>query len=74
MVRYFCSEFAVFESDENRIRLAATPEIADAITKVKSGNIRWLPGYDGVFGELVLDNKDMTKGASDRKQTSLGDF
>ncbi len=74
MVRYFGSEFAVFESDENRIRLAATPEIADAITKVKSGNIRWLPGYDGVFGELVLDNKDMTKGASDRKQTSLGDF
>ncbi len=74
MVRYFGSEFAVFESDENRIRLAATPEIADAVMKVKNGDVRWLPGYDGVFGELVLDDKDITKGVSDKKQTSLGDF
>jgi uncharacterized protein (TIGR00375 family) len=74
MVRYFGSEFAVFESDENRIRLAATPEIADAIMKVKTGNVRWLPGYDGVFGELVLDDKSAARGASDKKQMTLGEF
>ena len=74
LVRYFGSEFAVFEADGNRIRLATSPEIADAIMKVKTGDVKWLPGYDGVFGELVLEDRDMPKGASDKRQTSLGDF
>ncbi len=74
LVRYFGSEFAVFEADEPRIRLATTPEIADALMKVKAGDVKWLPGYDGVFGELILDGKDAPKGASDKKQTCLGDF
>jgi len=74
IVRYFKSEFAVFEADAERIRLAANPEVASAIMKVKCGNIRWLPGYDGVFGELVLDDKGAPKAASDKKQKNLGDF
>lgn len=74
IVRSFGSEFAVFEADEARIRQAASLEVANAIMKVRSGDIRWLPGYDGVFGELILDPKDMPKGASDKKQMSLGEF
>jgi len=76
IVRYFGSEFNVFESDETRIQLATTPEIAESIMKVKKGDIKWIPGYDGVFGELILDEKDSPKGASisDKKQMSLGDY
>jgi len=73
LVRYFGSEFAVFEANEQSIRMAASPEIADSIMKVKSGDIRWLPGYDGVFGELILDNKGL-KGTTDKKQMNLSDF
>jgi len=74
LVRYFGSEFAVFEASGEQIRLATGTEIADAIMRVKTGNVRWLPGYDGVFGELVMDGKEAPKGASDKRQTSLGDF
>jgi len=74
LVRYFGSEFAVFEADDARIRLATTTEIANAVIKAKNGNVRWLPGYDGVFGELILDEKMVPKEAADKKQTSLGDF
>jgi len=73
LIRYFGSEFSVYESSDEKIRLATSPEIALAISKVKSGAVSWRPGYDGEFGELFLD-----KGASDRivdkKQSSLSDF
>jgi uncharacterized protein (TIGR00375 family) len=74
LVRQFGSEFAVYESNEEKIRPATEPAIADAIIRAKNGNVRWLPGYDGVFGELILDEKSAPKGASDKKQMSLGDF
>ncbi len=72
MIRSFGTEFAVYESDEARIRQSAPKEIADALIKVKSGEARWVPGYDGVFGELVLD--DSKPKAIDKKQKSLDDY
>ncbi|MFH1394487.1 MAG: endonuclease Q family protein [Candidatus Micrarchaeota archaeon] len=74
LIRYFGNEFAVFEADEGRLRLATSPEIASSILKVQKGDVRWVPGYDGVFGELVLDGKKGGKNLSDNKQKSLGDF
>jgi uncharacterized protein (TIGR00375 family) len=73
LIQYFGNEFSVFESTDEQIKLATNPEIANSILKVKSGNIRWIPGHDGVFGELILDDS-MPKGATDKKQMSLGDF
>ncbi len=74
LIRYFGNEFAVFEANEEQLRLATTPEIAASIIKVQKGDIRWIPGYDGVFGELVLDSSKISKNISDGKQKSLGDF
>jgi uncharacterized protein (TIGR00375 family) len=74
LIKYFGNEFAVFESADEQIKLATNPDIAKAILKVKSGNIRWIPGHDGVFGELILDPKEAPKGATDKKQMNLGDF
>ncbi len=76
LIRYFGSEFAVHEAHEEQIRLATSKEIADALVRVNTGKVRWVPGYDGVFGELLLgEDTAAKKGKSmDKKQKSLGDF
>ncbi|MBU1166448.1 endonuclease Q family protein [Candidatus Micrarchaeota archaeon] len=74
IIRYFGNEFAVFDATEEQLRLATSPEIASSIVKVQKGDVRWVPGYDGVFGELVLDGSKISKNISDGKQKSLGDF
>ncbi len=74
LIRYFGNEFAVFEANEEQLRLATSPGIASSILKVQKGDVRWIPGYDGVFGELVLDEKKSGKNLADNKQKSLSDF
>ncbi len=74
LIRYFGNEFAVFEAPAEQARLATSPSIADAIIRVKEGRIRWVPGYDGVFGELILDDTADTKKTVDKKQKNLSDF
>ncbi|MBN2477747.1 DNA helicase UvrD [Candidatus Micrarchaeota archaeon] len=70
LIRYFGNEFSVYEADEEKLRLACSPEIADSIIRVNKGNIYWNPGYDGVFGDFSFEKK-----AEDRKnQKSLLDF
>jgi uncharacterized protein (TIGR00375 family) len=73
LIRYFGNEFSVFEASEEQIRLATSPEIADALMKVREGNIRWVPGHDGVFGKLILEDKQK-KNVVDKKQSNLSDF
>ncbi len=73
LIRYFGSEFAVFEAGNDQLKLATSPNIAESIIRVKEGRIRWVPGYDGVFGNLILDDT-VTRTAVDRRQKSLGDF
>ncbi len=72
LIRYFGTELAVFEAHDDQIRLATTPEIAEAIVRVKKEDVGWLPGYDGVFGELVLEGRE--KQAVEKKQRSLMEF
>ncbi len=74
LVRYFGNEFAVFEASEEQVRLATSPEIADAIIRSNSGRVRWVPGYDGVFGELILEDGKPSKKAIDKKQKRLDDY
>ena len=73
IVSYFGNEFAVFEASREQIELAAKPEIAKALLKVKEGKVRWIPGYDGVFGKLILDDSSR-KNVVDKEQKSLSDF
>ena len=74
LVRYFGSEFAVFEASVDQIRLSTSKEIADAIIRAKTGRIRWIPGYDGEFGQLILEEDKPSKKAVDKKQSRLDDF
>ncbi|MBI2079783.1 DNA helicase UvrD [Candidatus Micrarchaeota archaeon] len=73
LILYFGNEFAVYEAPEEQLRLATSTEISSAIIRVNKGEIKWVPGYDGVFGELVLDQSPKKKGV-DKLQKSLSDF
>jgi len=73
IIQYFGNEFNVYEAKEDAIKLAAPPEIADAIIKVNRGEVKWRPGYDGVFGELILNGEEK-KEEERKKQRSLMDF
>ncbi len=59
LIRYFGNEFAVYEAKEEQVRMAASKEVADAIVMVNAEKVRWVPGYDGVFGELILGENEM---------------
>jgi uncharacterized protein (TIGR00375 family) len=73
LIRYFGSEFSVFEADPEQIRLATRPEVADALLKALEGRVRWVPGHDGVFGKLIL-GEEQRKNVVDKRQKSLSDF
>jgi len=73
LIRYFGNEFAVFEAIPEQIQLAASGEVARSLARVKEGKVKWVPGYDGVFGELVLDDSSR-KNTVDKNQKSLTDF
>ncbi len=55
LVRYFGSEFNVYEASYDELLLATNKEMADAIYKVNTGEIKWKPGYDGIFGDFSLE-------------------
>ncbi|HLC68230.1 MAG TPA: endonuclease Q family protein [Candidatus Bilamarchaeaceae archaeon] len=74
LIRYFGNEFSVFESSEEKIQLATSPEIARAIIQVQKGEVKWRPGYDGVFGQLILNPAKHEKTIADKKQKTLEEF
>lgn len=70
LIRYFGNEFAVYEATEEQVRMAASKEVADAIVKVNAEKVHWIPGYDGVFGELILDEKEAEKKTAGLRKVS----
>lgn len=74
LIRYFGNEFAVYEASDEQVKLATSPEIANALVRVNQGEVSWIPGHDGVFGELVLDDRKHKDNAKDKKQRTLGEF
>ncbi|KPL10678.1 DNA helicase UvrD [candidate division TA06 bacterium SM1_40] len=49
------TEFSVLlDVDRADIERVSTPRVAEAIARVRSGDVEVLPGYDGVFGEIRI--------------------
>ncbi len=69
LIRYFGSEFDVFESSLDKLLLATTKDVAKAIHDVNKGNVYWKPGFDGVYGEFSFSPFEINN-----KQKRLGDF
>jgi uncharacterized protein (TIGR00375 family) len=78
LVEKFGDEYTVL-TDVSREALAsvAGEAVADAIVKVREGRARVVPGYDGVYGQLVLSEEiDKIEKTGPRRvqQMNLADF
>lgn len=53
-----------------------TEEISDAVIKIRNGEIKYIPGYDGVYGEPIFGNKKVQedKKIIKKPQKTLMDF
>jgi uncharacterized protein (TIGR00375 family) len=77
LINKFGNEYAVLiDASKDVLSEVVEAQIADAILRVRAGSIIVVPGYDGVYGKLILD-----KGAALEKprrrgvqQLNLGDF
>ena len=59
MIDRIAPEFEILlKSDVSEIEKIAGKDIADAILKVRNGNIFISPGYDGEFGVVKIDSAE----------------
>lgn len=80
LIAKFGDEFNILINAEREELLKATNEkIADAIIKTRNGEVRYIPGYDGVYGIPVFSDEEYEKlkkkqVAKAKEQRSLKDF
>jgi PHP family Zn ribbon phosphoesterase len=56
LVEKFGDEYTVLiNTPSEALASIVDPTIAEAIVKVRNGAVKVIPGYDGVYGQLVLD-------------------
>lgn len=80
LISKFGSEFNVLlNASKEELAKAAGDDIADAIVKVREGSVRYIPGYDGVYGVPAFSDKDYSalverQSKKAKEQKSLKDF
>ncbi len=75
LVKAFGNEFNVLlNAGREDLLKAADEKIADIILKNRNGELKIIPGYDGVYGKLVLSGSEAAKEQSSRKFKTLMDF
>ena len=77
LVEKFGDEYSVLiDASKEALSIAVDEKIAEAIIKVREGRIKVVPGYDGVYGQLVIFDEQFTeKTLSQRvQQLNLTDF
>ncbi len=78
LVRAFGSEYNVLlEAGQQEMARVVDPKIAEAIVKVRNGNVRMQPGYDGEYGRPLFGGEPVKTGVTEKsegKQKSIMDF
>lgn len=79
LVKHFGNEFNVMlETAESELATVTTAKIAEYIMKNRKAQIRTKPGYDGVYGEPIIDGDDGSYVRAPVKtqtgQKTLGEF
>jgi uncharacterized protein (TIGR00375 family) len=80
LINKFGNEYAVLiDSTKEELCTVVDLAIADAIIGVREGTVRVTPGYDGVYGKIVLNKETATPSRpkqprSSIKQSNLADF
>jgi len=81
LIEKFGNEYSVLiDASKQALDEVVEPRIADTILRVRTGNAKVVPGFDGVYGRLALDEAD-SSGASPKtprhtgtQQLNLQDF
>jgi uncharacterized protein (TIGR00375 family) len=77
LVAKFGNEYAVLiDASKEEMLKIVNPKIAEAIIRVREGKAEVIPGYDGVYGQLLLfpEQKKPAPKREKVKQRSLADF
>ena len=77
LIKRFGNELEVLHAGEEAAASVSGERIARGIANVRTGKVRVLPGYDGVYGTVSVfgnEKKFEEETSSSSKQSSLGDF
>ncbi len=81
LIARFGDEYTVLlDASEQALKETVDPAVASAIVRVRRGAVTVVPGFDGVYGRLVLDEAASTAVSREVKprgsvqQLNLGDF
>ena len=76
LIRKFGDEYTVLiDVSKEEMSKIVDPQIAEAIVRVREEKAHVIPGYDGVYGQLVIcDEKQENATPQKPKQKSMADF
>jgi PHP family Zn ribbon phosphoesterase len=75
LVAKFGDEYAVLmDAPQEEMAKIVDPRIAEAIVRVREEKAKVIPGYDGVYGEIVIFDEKQTPVQRMPKQKSMADF
>jgi len=62
LIEKFGNELTVLlDAGKEELLKVTNERIADAIIKVREGKVKYIPGYDGVYGRPVFDEEELEK-------------
>ena len=75
LINHFESElYILLESSLEELKKVTDEKIADAIIKMRNNEVKIKPGYDGVYGELILDKIKDKEDKNTKSQKNIFDF
>ncbi|MEM4703517.1 MAG: endonuclease Q family protein [Candidatus Bathyarchaeia archaeon] len=77
LVEKFGDEYSVLlDAQRDALTAVAGEKVADAIVRVREGKVKVVPGYDGVYGQLVFSDSEFLENSVSRRvlQRNLADF
>jgi len=74
LVRKFGNEIKVLHAPHEQLKVIGGEKIARAICDVREGNIAFLAGYDGTYGEMQFGKRKIEQEDYTSRQKSITDF
>jgi uncharacterized protein (TIGR00375 family) len=70
IIKKFGNEFNILLNvSKEELESVLLPEIAEGIIRVREGNLHIEPGYDGIYGKLIIFNQEKEKRAASCQKT-----